>query len=327
MPQRRRNRPGIGGGRRPSEGGGEARPPARGGRGVGRGGLSVRRPIMRPSIRRKVRRWFFIGAASVVAILVIGSFGITSFPGLNQRGTGATGYKEGVGVPQELLPTAFHLNNQDIGYQPDVVSTTLAIDAAQGTTVVTVSRLRGFTAGDSVQIDVGEVQETAAITAIDGGQLTLDTALAHDHASGVSLFRPSKFSIPPTSGDHWATASAPTRCGFYEEGVRDEVTLHNLEHGNVIMSYNLTDPEDIGRLREVHDGLPVGNEWLVTRFYPTIPEGDIALAAWGVLDHFTGIQEDRIEEFFKAYRGNRFSDEGQSLGRGIPCTTTARHGG
>ena len=68
-------------------------------------------------------------------------------------------------------------------------------------------------------------------------------------------------------------------------------------------------------------------EWLVTRFYPNIPQGSVALTAWGVLDEFEGVDEDRIERFYEAYKGNLFSDETRGLGRGIPCTSAARMDG
>ncbi|MEE8442200.1 MAG: DUF3105 domain-containing protein [Dehalococcoidia bacterium] len=123
--------------------------------------------------------------------------------------------------------------------------------------------------------------------------------------------------IPPSSGDHW---SSPSRCGFYDEEVRDEIILHNLEHGNVIMSHNLTEPSDIARLRDIHDRLEGSADWLVTRPYSKIAEGDIAITAWGVLDQFSGIDEERIRRFFDAYKGNRFSEETRGIGRGVSCT-------
>ena len=156
------------------------------------------------------------------------------------QGTGATNYKEGVGVPQEIMPTDFHRDGVEIEYN----------------------------------------------------------------------------TTPPTSGDH---ASAAIRCGFYGEEVPDEFVVHNMEHGNVIMSYNLADSAAVGRLKEIHDSLEGGDRWLVTRFYTEIPEGDIAMTAWGVLDQFTGIDEVRISKFLEAYKGNRFSGETRSLGRGITC--------
>ena len=130
--------------------------------------------------------------------------------------------------------------------------------------------------------------------------------------------------VPPTSGDHW---SAPTQCGFYEDGVADELVVHNMEHGNVVMSFNLTGDADKERLREIHESLDGNDLWLVTRFYPDIPQGTVALTAWGVLDEFEGVDEDRIERFYEAYKGNLFSDETIWLGRGIPCTNAIRMDG
>ena len=51
------------------------------------------------------------------------------------------------------------------------------------------------------------------------------------------------------------------------------------------------------------------DQWLVTRFYPNIPQGTVALTAWGVLDEFEGVDEDRIKRFYEAYKGNLFSEE------------------
>ena len=126
---------------------------------------------------------------------------------------------------------------------------------------------------------------------------------------------------PPASGDHW---SSPTQCGFYEDGVADELVVHNMEHGNVVVSFNLTEDVDKERLQEVHESLNGNDQWLVTRFYPDIPRGTVALTAWGVLDEFEGVDQDRIERFYEAYKGNLFSEETRWLGRGIPCTNEIR---
>jgi len=105
---------------------------------------------------------------------------------------------------------------------------------------------------------------------------------------------------PPTSGDHW---TIPASCGFYPGGMPDEQIVHNLEHGNIIVSYNLTDADEIDRLSEVIDGIGLSNLWGITRFYDQIPEGQVALATWGVLDTMEGVDRDRIEAFFD-YSGN-----------------------
>ena len=117
---------------------------------------------------------------------------------------------------------------------------------------------------------------------------------------------------PPTSGDHWDWWA---RCGFYGDGLPDERIVHNLEHGNIVVSYNLASDEEVGRLREVMDNLALAPAWAVTRFYDKIPEGTVALSAWGVLDTLQGVQNDRIESFFQAYSGTL----GPEFPNGAPC--------
>ena len=116
--------------------------------------------------------------------------------------------------------------------------------------------------------------------------------------------------VPGTSGDHWARWS---ECGFFEEELPDERVVHNLEHGNIVVSYNFTDPGQIDELRDVFDDIGLTNIHGVARAYRQIPEGDVALTAWGVSDQMTGVDEDRIKKFFETYAG-RLGPEGN-----IPC--------
>ncbi len=211
---------------------------------VRRGEMRIARRERQESKKKRRRILYFLGSGTFAVAIIVGLF-IPSFPGAGgDTGRGAASYEDGIGVPQPVEPTAFHVN-EEVAYS----------------------------------------------------------------------------TVPPTSGDHWAT---PTQCGFYEDGVADELIVHNMEHGNVVISHNLTSDADKERLREIHESLDGNDLWLVTRFYPDIPEGIVALTAWGVLDEFEGIDEDRIKRFYEAYNGNLFSDETRGLGRGIPCTNEIR---
>ena len=121
--------------------------------------------------------------------------------------------------------------------------------------------------------------------------------------------------IPPTSGPHWAE---PARCGSYDTEILDEQLVHNLEHGNVVISYNSLDEEEAGRLIRFLETLPGLETWAVVRPYSKISPGTIAMTAWGVIDHISGLNEERIETFFLAYAGNRLSPETAGVGP-IPC--------
>ena len=105
---------------------------------------------------------------------------------------------------------------------------------------------------------------------------------------------------PPTSGKHWDRWA---ECGFFEDGLPDERITHNLEHGNIVVSYNLTTPEEVEQLRTSVESIDLYDEWGLTRFYDKMPEGTVALATWGVLDTIEGIDPDRMNRFFSAYAG------------------------
>ncbi len=111
-------------------------------------------------------------------------------------------------------------------------------------------------------------------------------------------------SVPLTSGPHWATGWA--RCGIYddEDEVPDARVGHNLEHGQVIVSYNLTDDLEIERLKDIVQDLPSRRNWMIMRPYSDIAEGEVAISSWGWLDRFDGVQEDRIREFYDAHVNN-----------------------
>ena len=114
-------------------------------------------------------------------------------------------------------------------------------------------------------------------------------------------------SVPPTSGDHW---SRPQGCGFYTAPVADEIIVHNLEHSNIVISYNLGDSAQVEALREVYDGLGViAQRYGIARPYDALAPGQVALAAWGVSDVMDGVDADRIDTFFSAYVG-RLGPEG-----------------
>ena len=43
------------------------------------------------------------------------------------------------------------------------------------------------------------------------------------------------------------------------------------------------------------------------------------MTAWGVIDVFQGVDEERVERFYEAYHANQLSEETDNLRRAIPC--------
>ena len=132
-------------------------------------------------------------------------------------------------------------------------------------------------------------------------------------AEGTSV---SYATTPPTSGSHWPVW-AP--CGAYSNQVPDEVIIHNLEHGNVVISHNLTDPDQLSRLIQLTGSLVDFDKWGVLRPYSDIDKGFVGMSAWTVVDLFQGVDVERIRRFYDTYRANRLSNETAQLAGGIPC--------
>ena len=108
---------------------------------------------------------------------------------------------------------------------------------------------------------------------------------------------------PPTSGNHWFDSESPRACGFYEDGLDDRSITHNLEHSNIVVSYNLPGEGQVDELKSVMGDIGLARIWGVTRSYDKIPAGQVAVAAWGVLDTMEGVDKDRINTFFDNYSG------------------------
>ena len=105
---------------------------------------------------------------------------------------------------------------------------------------------------------------------------------------------------PPASGNHWPV---PAPCGFYTDPIPDERAVHNMEHGNIVVSYNLPAEEDVSALRDAVNDIGLNRVWGVSRPYSGIEPGQIVLNTWGVMDSFSGVDKDRIGTFFETYSG------------------------
>ena len=114
---------------------------------------------------------------------------------------------------------------------------------------------------------------------------------------------------PPTSGDHWPRWA---ECGFFRAGLPDERITHNLEHSNIVVSYNLATEGEVDQLEAALNGISLSSNWGVTRFYDSISPGTVAVATWGVLDVMSGIDPARIAAFFEVHAGREGPER-------IPC--------
>lgn len=103
-------------------------------------------------------------------------------------------------------------------------------------------------------------------------------------------------SNPPSSGPHYVQ---PVRGGFYSEAIPDEAVVHNLEHGDIWITYNPA----------IDDASKAILEKFAGRYVVVSPrtenEGDVSLVAWGRVDTFSlengVLDEERIKNFISRY--------------------------
>jgi hypothetical protein len=103
-------------------------------------------------------------------------------------------------------------------------------------------------------------------------------------------------SKPPTSGPHLPYI-APW--GVHTKPIADELQVHNLEDGGVMVQYNCECPELVDKLAAL---VRRYDRFVVLAPYPTMTSR-IALTAWTRLETLDDFDAARIERFIKAYRG------------------------
>jgi Protein of unknown function (DUF3105) len=102
---------------------------------------------------------------------------------------------------------------------------------------------------------------------------------------------------PPTSGPHLESLA---RWGIHSQPIPDELQVHNLEDGGVLVQYNCRECEElVAKLRAIVSRFP---DRVILAPYPHM-DTRIALTAWGRIDTLETFDEQRIVRFIEAYRG------------------------
>lgn len=106
---------------------------------------------------------------------------------------------------------------------------------------------------------------------------------------------------PPTSGDHWGSPAAPAPWGIKDATLPNEVTLHNLEHGGIVVHYKDLSADELSKLRElVRTMLQSGYPKIILQPYP-LTDARIAVTAWHWKLKLPGFDDVQIVKFVKSH--------------------------
>lgn len=105
-------------------------------------------------------------------------------------------------------------------------------------------------------------------------------------------------SVPPTSGPHYP---APAPAGVYDEPIANELQVHNLEHGHVMVQHRGLTEEQVAALRRIVESDP---RMVVMAPYPDmVPR--LALTAWGRIQTCDEVNAEvlaAVRAFIETYR-------------------------
>ncbi len=107
-------------------------------------------------------------------------------------------------------------------------------------------------------------------------------------------------SVPPTSGPH---VSGKAVSGIHDEQISDELQLHNLEDGGVIVHYDSA-RVPTSTVEELVSLIKGYRKDVILEPYtkPSLPT-PIVLTAWSRIEKMEVFDRERIKQFIKAYRG------------------------
>ncbi len=105
-------------------------------------------------------------------------------------------------------------------------------------------------------------------------------------------------SAPPTSGPHYESLA---RWGVHTEPIPNELQVHNLEDGGVMVQYSCAEgcPNVVTELTRIVERY---DRHVILAPYPQMNER-IALTAWGRIATMDAVDESQIVKFVEAYQG------------------------
>ncbi len=104
---------------------------------------------------------------------------------------------------------------------------------------------------------------------------------------------------PPTSGSHYGN---PAPWGIKDSQLADETTVHNLEHGGIVIAYSQLSPDDLSKLKTLVRQLTGGQyRKILLEPYDKLTDAKIAVSAWTWQLKLASFEESQIVKFVRAH--------------------------
>jgi hypothetical protein len=108
--------------------------------------------------------------------------------------------------------------------------------------------------------------------------------------------------LPPTSGSHWPQPAAPVKAGVYTTHVPFEATVHNLEHGGIVIVYNNLTADEVTKLDTfVRQAMAGPYKKVLDEPYVDLTRAKIVLTAWRYHLDLQTVDTVSMQKFIQAH--------------------------
>ncbi|HAF08716.1 MAG TPA: hypothetical protein DCK98_01355 [Chloroflexi bacterium] len=108
--------------------------------------------------------------------------------------------------------------------------------------------------------------------------------------------------LPPTSGSHWPSPAAPVKAGVYTQHIPFEATVHNLEHGGIVIVYNNLSADEVTRLNDFVQSSTAGTyKKVLDEPYPDLTRAKIVITAWRYHLDLQTVDISSMQRFIQAH--------------------------
>jgi len=135
----------------------------------------------------------------------------------------------------------------------------------------------------------------------------IDGVVKVDYPAGVHVQATQRVAYdqsPPFGGPHdavWATCTGTV----YQDAIRSENAVHSLEHGAIWIAYNPDKVDDTQR-QQLADRVSKESGYMLMSPYPGL-DTPVSLQSWGHQLKVDSADDERIDQFIKALRLNRYA--------------------
>ncbi len=108
--------------------------------------------------------------------------------------------------------------------------------------------------------------------------------------------------LPPTSGSHWPQPAAPVKAGVYTQQVPFEATVHNLEHGGIVIVYNGLSADEVTKLNDFVKSAIAGQyKKVLDEPYAGLTRAKVVVTAWRWHLDLQTVDTTAIQKFIQVH--------------------------